>query len=352
MSKASKAPTLWKFLSIENWITLILVVLVVGWSLLDFFLPPESIIPNFSMQLALSITVAAVAASLILLQARINRVESAVATKSDLGDIITGISNVSSSIEDYAQRADAFARKTAPNQIDGRLIPQELDTLLQSPNTALWKFRGGSGRWQRDVVLPQLAKIKDRDVAYKMLILDPREDRLCSLYARYRNTHRRDGEIETIASIRLQIAACIVAAIWASLLSRVKPEIRLGGAYSPLRLDLGASGAMLTVSDLTQPGLLASSESWFYRALDDELERLAERAPEIVVDDTLLDPFGPDSVLDEKSVKAILSVCSVRDPGKASTESLFNEAQLNDLDLATVARISWPQAVASPEGTR
>ena len=332
---------LWKFLSIENWITLALILVCIAWAVIDAVVPSNSLLPKYSIQWALSVTVVAIAASLIFLQARLRKVDVTIPTKVDLGEVKTLVHKLESDIAAYAHRAEEFARRGAPNQIDGLLIGKELERLLANPDATMWKFRGGSGRWQRDVVLPTLSKIRDRDVVYKMLILDPRQDHLCSLYARYRNTHRQGEPIETTESIRLQLAACIVAAVWASLLSRVKPEIRLSQVYSPMRLDLGDSGAMMTVSDPVQPGLMMASDSWLYRALDDELERAAERAPRVMVDRKLFDAYGPTSALDERAVRAVLSGVTVQTCDAPTTEPLFSEDQLVGLDLTKVAAISW-----------
>ena len=341
MNKLLRAFGLWKYLSLENWITFGLILITIAWAVADALLPPTSPLPPYSIQWALSITVVAIAASLIFLQARLRRMDATVATKSDVNGITGLIQKVDVDLAAYAQRAEEFARRGAPNQVDGPLIGRELDLLLANPDATTWKFRGGSGRWQRDVVLPALSKIRDREVVYKMLILDPREDHLCALYARYRNTHRQDAPIETTESIRMQLAACIVAAVWASLRSRVKAEIRLSQVYSPMRLDLGDSGAMMTVSDPDQPGLMVTSDSWLYRALNDELERAAERAPLVVVDPRLFDEYHPASALDEAAARAVLEAAAVQTYGAQTTEPLFSAAQLDRLDLANVAAISW-----------
>jgi hypothetical protein len=341
MNRLRQALGLWKFLSLENWITFALILVTIVWALVDFVFPSSSPLPPYSLQWALSITVVAIAASLIFLQARLRKIDADQPTKAELTAVADLVRTLQGDLSMFADRAEELARRGAPNQIEGPLIGKELDALLGNPDATTWKFRGGSGRWQRDVVLPTLSKIRDREVVYKMLILDPREDHLCALYARYRNTHRHGAPVETAESIRLQLAACIVAAVWASLLSRIKPEIRLSQVYSPMRLDLGDSGAMMTVSDPDQPGLMVSSDSWLYRALDDELERSAERAPLVVVDPRLFESYGPASALDETAVRAVLSAATVRSYATETTEPLFSADQLGELDLANVAAISW-----------
>ena len=345
MSGFRRAFGLWKFLSIENWITFGLVFVSIVWAVADALLPPSSPLPEYSIQWALSITVVAIAASLIFLQARLRKMDASVATKTEMDSATGLIAKTSNDLATYAHRTEELARRGAPNQIDGPFIGKELDSLLANPDATTWKFRGGSGRWQRDVVLPTLSKIRDREVVYKMLILDPREDHLCALYARYRNTHRQDAPVETADSIRMQLAACIVAAVWASLRSRVKPEIRLSQVYSPMRLDLGDSGAMMTVSDPEQPGLMVTSDSWLYRALDDELERAAERAPRVIINPRLFDEYNPASALDAAAARAVLEASTIETYGMTAIEPLFSAKQLDRLDLSKVAAISWPDTV-------
>lgn len=342
----AKAPGLWRLLSPENWVTAILVLVVAGWSLFDGVLPEP--VPAFSLAWGLSITVAAIATSLIFLQTRVARVERTMSTKTAFDSLSEKVDLLESGVRNYAERAEELARGGAPNQIDGPLIAERLRSLLESPGATTWKFRGGSGRWQRETVLPTLAKVTDRDLVYKMLILDPREDHLCLAYAKYRNTHRKDEPSEDVHSIRMQLAACVVAAVWASLISRVKPEIRLGQVYSPMRLDLGTHGLMLTVSDPALPGLLASSESWLYRALDDEFERSAERAPQVIFDTEMLNAFEAGPVPDDQVAAAILSSAMVQE-SNLSTKRLFTDEQIEALDVPAIAKSSWPPASASPK---
>lgn len=91
---------------------------------------------------------------------------------------------------------------SAPFDVRPEFIKPELDGLLDPKSVRFWKFRGGSGRWQRSTVLPTLARVPTTDVEYKMLILDPRSVTLCNQYAKYRNTHRlRPGNASDVGQL-------------------------------------------------------------------------------------------------------------------------------------------------------
>ena len=76
MNKLLRAFGLWKYLSLENWITFGLILITIAWAVADALLPPTSPLPPYSIQWALSITVVAIAASLIFLQARLRRMDA------------------------------------------------------------------------------------------------------------------------------------------------------------------------------------------------------------------------------------------------------------------------------------
>ncbi|MGP5023988.1 hypothetical protein ACTXI4_02180 [Glutamicibacter ardleyensis] len=250
---------------------------------------------------------------------------------------------------------DGLLASRAPFDVRPNFIKPELDKLLSLETVRFWKFRGGSGRWQRSVVLPTLAGLHKNDVEYKMLILDPRNENLCGQYAKYRNTHRISPQSlqlntkdhprnETTSSVRDELLACVVAAAWYSAKSRVKAQVYLNQTYSPLRLDLSATGVMLTVSDPSEPGLMCRPDSWLYKALDDEFERTIEQSPQILFShgDALIHPV-PN--LNSEVVTDILGSARIRVGD--DIDFLFTKETIEQLDTANLAKLALDQAVES-----
>jgi hypothetical protein len=159
---------------------------------------------------------------------------------------------------------------------------QQLDDLLA--NTATWRFRGGSGRWQRSTVLPTLSRNTTFDISYVMQIVDPRNRELCNRYANYRSLQRiaqggeRDGAPE---DVRADLLACVYAAAWYSTRSRIKAEVSLLRTYGPLRFDVGSEGLVITVADPFAPALYARRGGWLFNAMVDEIQRSHDELPRL-----------------------------------------------------------------------
>lgn len=189
---------------------------------------------------------------------------------------------------EITQSVNDLVRIRSPYTVTAPRISGELAESLQQAKE--WSFRGGSGRWQRECVLPQLSQEKNRTVPYRMLILDPTELELCRQYAEYRNKHRVDDSESTATSVRNELLACIVACAWYTKMTRVSGEIYLSQTYSPLRQDISPRLAAITVSDKLQSGLFLPSSSWYYESLIDEYNQHCSRSPKVVFDEAVTLP--------------------------------------------------------------
>lgn len=135
-----------------------------------------------------------------------------------------------------------------------------------------WYFRGGSARWQREAVLPALAKVTDRPVQYKVQIISPFESGLCDKYAIYRRKSRPDDERADPKRIQLELLAFIYAVVvWASR-SKIAPHVTLLHRFSPFRLDGNSESFVITVADPERNGLCTNAGNWYHASLLDEFE--------------------------------------------------------------------------------
>lgn len=204
----------------------------------------------------------------------------------------------------------------SPFNVSSRRISGELMEMLANAKT--WSFRGGSGRWQRACVLPYLARERNRDVLYRMLILDPTQADLCDEYADYRNKHRVDAIASTAETVRSDLIACIVACAWYSKNARIIPEVHLAQTYSPLRQDMSDKMAAITVADLSQNGLFVPTSSWYHESLMDEFNQLCGRSPRIYF--TNVARFSPDwKNLTTQDVKLVLQTSYLKGLNGAKT---------------------------------
>jgi hypothetical protein len=193
------------------------------------------------------------------------------------------IREVHAAVSNFSDNLETILRKDGVIQISSDRIGHELERMVALTST--WHFRGGSGRWQRSGVLPKLATVTGHSVDYAMQILDPSDQELCVRYARYRSRQRptvvrRENEGEGTV-VRDDLLACIYAVGWYRHRSRLLPHIYLSSVYSPVRIDAGSTGIMITVANPDSPALLASKDNWYYTAALDELKQTCSELPEV-----------------------------------------------------------------------
>src|SRR5579885_95272 len=224
-----------------------------------------------------AIYIAAALALVLMVNRSVSRLRD-LRTHRELQAIAGSVQLVGDQLATFRQNAEA--QEVMPSEIAGYL-----SHFLATAEH--WRFRGGSGRWQRQAVLPHLAKVTRFDVHYKMQILDPRDSELCARYAAYRarqlpaEVRRADeGEARTLLT---DILACIYAAGWYRQHSRIRPSIFLLKLYSPLRYDIGGAGLMATVADPTARGLYARRDTWYYTSFVDEFDQACSELPRLVL---------------------------------------------------------------------
>lgn len=225
-------------------------------------------------------------------------------------------------------------------QIPGDRIGEVLDQLLSSSNQ--WHFRGGSGRWQLETVLPELSARRDLPSRYVMQIIDPLDDELCERYGQYRARSRTPDKAPSVSDgprlVRRDILACVYAAGWYQFYSQIRPEITLLRTYSPIRIDCGNTGLMVTIANKASPGLWVSSGTWYYRSIVDELEQLEEVSRRLKLPREG-DVYPPDlNEVTADHVKTMLSLVKARTP--SGEDSLFlteERAAGADIDYASIA---------------
>jgi hypothetical protein len=194
-------------------------------------------------------------------------------------------------------------REVAPGDIQ-----TEIDSLLDRSRE--WLFRGGSARYLRGSTLPTLANQRTMDVSVVVALLDPRDLTLCEAYSNYRRKIGRTDPGVSDRSIQAEILGTIYSAAWYSAQKRVRARVVLLRSFSQLRYDIGSDGLLVTVADRTKNALFASSDSWYYRSLRDELEQLFHGNPEVVLPPKTRDTqeHYPESVTEatETDVREVL----------------------------------------------
>lgn len=204
-----------------------------------------------------------------------------------------------------------------------------------------YQFRGGSGRWLRSFTLPELSKATDRDIRLTIELLDPRDAKLCGAYANYRTKalpgdHLRSNEDARL--IQRDILGSIYAGAWYSARRRMKAEVILLRSFSPLRYDVSSEGLMITVAELTEPGLFAAPGTWLHSSIVDELHQASHGHVSVTLPGSTENDFPLDiqSVTPE-DVRAVLAAARIK--GTEGEEPLLDQFAAEDMiDWEEVAK--------------
>ena len=161
---------------------------------------------------------------------------------------------------------------------------------------------------------------------------------MCESYAAYRRLARQPSQRlpkEDADAIRNEILATLYAIGWYRHHSRIRPDIALMNSYSPIRVDIGSDGAVLTVANSLEPALLAPKGSFLYTAVKDEIEQASLVLPrvEVPADSTF---FPADRAeVSGGTVESALAGMIVFTPGAAETESVTHG--MGTVDFQAVA---------------
>ena len=150
--------------------------------------------------------------------------------------------------------------------------------------TSRYWFRGRSGRWVREDVIPQLARRAAKNgskIVLTMIIPDPANASLMKSYSDYRKSIVFKGADEewTADMVTAHVLATIVAAYFSTSTTKfLDLNIGLVGWFSAYRLDVTDESAMLTVEDPKNPALRFAKSSIMYRTHVAEIEQNLEHS--------------------------------------------------------------------------
>ena len=147
--------------------------------------------------------------------------------------------------------------------------PQDVGTELEKLplDTRSYMFWGRSGSYFRAVPLQEMDKLAQqirRSISIKVLLPDPRDNRLTNSYNEILRSlgEEQDGN-ELLVHV---LATCTACAIVSAKNKYLDIEIYLSTFIPGFRLDLSDRGAILTQDDKNKPALLFVYDSGFYDA--------------------------------------------------------------------------------------
>lgn len=148
---------------------------------------------------------------------------------------------------------------------------------LELRNSSIWKFKGGLGRYFRIQVIPFLSAEASRlhkSIEIIGIILNPNNPKLCTEYAKYRNTVQNfDYNTEwTCTKVKEELfATIIISLLYHQKQSLVNIELYVTDYFSPTRIDIASKSALLTKIDRNAPATQVSRDTYFYQSYEHEI---------------------------------------------------------------------------------
>ncbi|MEV0154467.1 hypothetical protein AB0H57_12105 [Micromonospora sp. NPDC050686] len=169
-------------------------------------------------------------------------------------------------------------------------------------STTFWWFTGGLGRFNRAVVIPELAAASRQSNSARsivLLTLDPDCEAVCSTYAELRSARRSGrGQTWTESSVRNEILATILVAFqWRDREPLLEVEVGLKQTCALTRLEINESFAIRTSEDPTESALVFPKEAPFYALMKEDF-RLERKQVRSVRAAPLPADIRPDSLRD------------------------------------------------------
>jgi hypothetical protein len=146
-------------------------------------------------------------------------------------------------------------------------------------DTTFWAYQGALARFNRAVVLPELAKHARETSSSRSItfcILDPDNDSACEQYARFRSGLRSSKNTRwTAYRTRLELLATIVCGVcWTVEEPMLDVKFALSSTFSIFRIDLSSKVVVITTEDVRNPAIVYHADSFQYGTYREQI-RLA-----------------------------------------------------------------------------
>jgi hypothetical protein len=140
--------------------------------------------------------------------------------------------------------------------------------------TVNYWFRGRSGRFFRQRVLPALVDAAARNASKRyahLLLPDPNTQTLLERYADYRNSlHFEQQGKWTARRVQVEVLATVLAAAEQCAQNQFfVPTIAVGQDFALFRIDMSDEQMVMTREDPTWPGIICTHKSKFYSSYQD-----------------------------------------------------------------------------------
>ncbi|MCX2575703.1 hypothetical protein [Pedobacter sandarakinus] len=159
--------------------------------------------------------------------------------------------------------------------IESLRLEELFDAELAQTDT--WHFSGGMGRHTRAKTIPLMdksARSSNRHKSLKIHLLDPSDEKICGAYSSYRGSlsSAKRGKVQwSLQFVRRELLSTVlVAAIYKTNNPNFDIILKFKSVFSTLRIDLSSRAALITKEDRAEPALMCRSESFLFKAYQEE----------------------------------------------------------------------------------
>ncbi|MFF5204466.1 hypothetical protein [Streptosporangium sp. NPDC000396] len=202
-----------------------------------------------------------------------------------LSEQVAGVATTADGIRELLSTSEG-TRTLVGSEISRELAEARLDT-------DRWLFKGGTGTYTRAVTLPECIATslhKRRPLEFRIEILDPTDDRLCTRYTQLHQELAPPGAEEkgwTAEGTRKDLYATILAACWYRERCQqiLDLDIRLSTTMTLFRWDMSGSRLIITQRGPRFPAVTFTRESPHYNLWRTELRTSLSQARRVPVED-------------------------------------------------------------------
>lgn len=142
--------------------------------------------------------------------------------------------------------------------------------------TTSWHYRGGCGRYNRSVTIPELGKRSLSDnVTHNITIqiIDPSNSELCMKYSDYRNSLKSARTNKwSPQKVKIDLLATIaICYINKNIYPKLEIKIGLLQTFSIWRIDLSDKQAIITKEEKSESALKCVEKTLFYNSYNEDL---------------------------------------------------------------------------------
>jgi hypothetical protein len=234
----------------------------------------------------------------------------------EVRDTLHGAAQVLSALPERLSKMEDLESLVARTRqaLDESSVVQVLNGVEVAPTLAearkttdRWIYKGGTGTYIRAVTLPEcvsFARRERRALLVRLEILDPTNEDVCDIYARFRRSALdqpdNSDELWTLERTRKESFATILAACWHRQRFRLLDiDIGLSSSMTTFRWDLSSNCVVITREDPRAPAMMVDRGKFYYDWCSTELLASLDQARRVPIEQARAAPLSDEPTVEE-----------------------------------------------------